>query len=95
VNDQLTAREAQVVALIAEGRTNPEIAAALQIGRSTVAAHIVEALRKRGARNRTELALFQFREALVQLAEEFEDNTLHADSYPAYLRARALLEPPT
>jgi ATP/maltotriose-dependent transcriptional regulator MalT len=53
----LTKRERQVFALLAEGRTNREIAEALFISEVTAKVHVRNVLRKLGVRNRTEAAL--------------------------------------
>lgn len=53
---RLTEREAQVVALIARGRTNAEIAAELFITPGTAKNHVANVHRKLGARNRVEIA---------------------------------------
>ncbi|MCA1842138.1 MAG: helix-turn-helix transcriptional regulator [Actinobacteria bacterium] len=52
----LTAREAQVAGLVARGRTNREIAAALRISVRTAESHVDHILTKLGLRNRAELA---------------------------------------
>jgi DNA-binding CsgD family transcriptional regulator len=52
----LTAAERRVAALVAEGRTNREIAAALFLGERTVASHLTHIYAKLGVRSRTELA---------------------------------------
>ncbi|GAA4542047.1 response regulator transcription factor [Amycolatopsis samaneae] len=52
--DGLTAREAEVVGLIARGLTNAEIAAELYIGEATVKTHINNAFAKIGVRHRAE-----------------------------------------
>ena len=56
----LTAAERRVASLVAEGRTNREIAAALFLGERTVASHLTHIYAKLGIRSRTELA-HQFR----------------------------------
>jgi DNA-binding CsgD family transcriptional regulator len=53
---QLTTREQEVVALLASGASNPEIAARLFLSRKTVERHVSNALAKARARNRAELA---------------------------------------
>ncbi len=52
----LTAAERRVAALVAEGRTNREVAAALFLGERTVASHLTHIYAKLGIRSRTELA---------------------------------------
>ena len=52
--DGITAREAEVLGLIARGLTNTEIAAELFIGEATVKTHINNAFLKIGARHRAE-----------------------------------------
>src|SRR5207244_13495242 len=52
----LTMREQEVARLVAEGATNREISEALFLAPKTVERHVSNALRKVGARNRTELA---------------------------------------
>jgi DNA-binding CsgD family transcriptional regulator len=50
----LTPRELEVLRLIADGRSNRAIAAALLLGEGTVKYHVKNILRKLGARSRTE-----------------------------------------
>jgi DNA-binding CsgD family transcriptional regulator len=52
----LTAAEARVVSLVAEGRTNKEVAVALYLSPKTVEGHLRNVFRKVGVRSRTALA---------------------------------------
>jgi DNA-binding CsgD family transcriptional regulator/tetratricopeptide (TPR) repeat protein len=53
----ITAREGDVLALVAEGLSNKEIAARLQLSPRTVEKHVESLMRKTGARSRTQLAI--------------------------------------
>lgn len=66
IADPLTAREQQVVKLIAEGHTNEQIAAALIISRRTVERHRENILGKLGMRNRVELTRYAIRRGLIE-----------------------------
>jgi len=52
----LTSRELQVAALVAQGRTNREVAETLHMSLRTAESHVDHILTKTGLRNRTELA---------------------------------------
>jgi DNA-binding CsgD family transcriptional regulator len=54
--DGLTAAERRVANLVAKGKTNREVAAALFLGERTVASHLTHIYAKLGVRSRTELA---------------------------------------
>jgi DNA-binding NarL/FixJ family response regulator len=56
--EPLTSREEQVLLPVAQGLTNSEIAADLHISPSTVKTHLASLMRKLGARNRVELAMW-------------------------------------
>ena len=60
----LTPREREVLVLVAEGRSNREIATALTISERTVQTHIRSILAKLGLRSRTQAALVAVREGL-------------------------------
>jgi DNA-binding NarL/FixJ family response regulator len=65
-DDPLTARELQVVKLIAEGYTSDEIADQLVIRRKTVDHHRANILEKLGIRNVAELTRYAIRRGLVE-----------------------------
>jgi DNA-binding NarL/FixJ family response regulator len=58
--EPLTLREEEVLLPVARGRTNDEIAAELHITTSTVKAHLASLMRKIGARNRVEVAIWAY-----------------------------------
>lgn len=60
---ELTPREREVVALLAAGRANKEIAAALGMSERTARAHVSSILRKLGLSSRTQAALWAARSA--------------------------------
>jgi DNA-binding NarL/FixJ family response regulator len=66
VEDPLTARETEVVKLIAEGHTSREIAALLHISDNTVERHRANVLEKLGLRDRVALTLYAVRRGLVE-----------------------------
>jgi len=61
----LTNREIGILHLLVLGKTNKEMAQALDISVNTVAVHVARILRKTGSSNRTEAAAFANREHLV------------------------------
>jgi DNA-binding NarL/FixJ family response regulator len=62
----LTPREEEVVKLIAEARTNDEIAALLYISKKTVERHRANILEKLGMRDRVELTRYAIRRGLIE-----------------------------
>ncbi len=62
---RLSERERQVVVLVAEGKSNAEIAAELFISPGTVKTHLSNAQRKTGARNRVGMAAWAWRTGLA------------------------------
>ena len=56
--EALTSREEQLLIPVARGRTNSEIANELHISLSTVKTHLASLMRKLGARNRVEIAMW-------------------------------------
>lgn len=64
--DALTQREKEVLALMVEGSSNPDIAKKLFISRSTARAHVSNILSKLGVSNRAEAVAFALRNKLVK-----------------------------
>ena len=67
--EPLTEREQQVLALLARGYSNPEIAERLHLARGTVPNYVSAILQKLGASDRTEAAVLALRQGLVQDSE--------------------------
>jgi DNA-binding NarL/FixJ family response regulator len=63
--DDLTAREIEILSLIADGSTNAEIAERLVISPLTVKSHVSRILTKMGARDRTQLVVMAYESRLV------------------------------
>ena len=64
--DRLTAREKEIVGLVAHGLSNTDIATALTISHATAKTHVSRAMAKLGARDRAQLVAMAYRHRLVE-----------------------------
>ena len=69
-SDPLTAREVDVLQLVAKGLSNQEIADQLVLGEATVRSHVTSILRKLHLASRTQAALYALREGYASLEDE-------------------------
>jgi DNA-binding NarL/FixJ family response regulator len=75
----LTARELEILALIADGLTNAEIAARLFISPLTCKSHVSRILTKLDARDRTQLVVIAYESGLVVPGQPHAPGVLPAD----------------
>ncbi len=71
--DPQTIRQRDLAALVAEGRTNAEIAASLGMTEGTVADHMEQAMRRLELRSRAQLAVWAYRHGLFRPDEDMEE----------------------
>lgn len=72
---QLTAREQEVLALLVQGMSNPEIADSLVVSRATAKAHVSNILSKLGVSNRSEAVALAIQQSLVDVSRRQADET--------------------
>jgi NarL family two-component system response regulator LiaR len=71
--EALTARESEVLELLARGHANKQIASSLYVSEKTVKAHVSSILMKLGVQSRTQAALHAVRTGVVSLEELGEE----------------------
>ncbi len=64
--ERLTGRERDMVAAVARGASNGEIAERFDIGPATVKSHVSSILAKLGLRDRTQVVIFAYESGLVE-----------------------------
>ena len=74
IKDTLTGRHHEVLALLTEGKSNPEIAQELCIERRTVRNHVSEIFGRLGVDNRVQAAVFALRTGIVEMQEDRADH---------------------
>jgi two-component system, NarL family, response regulator LiaR len=65
-HEELTSREMEILMLMAEGKTNQEIADELFIALKTVKTHVSNVLSKLNVQDRTQAVIYAFKHALVK-----------------------------
>lgn len=69
IHDELTPREREILVLIAEGLTNPEVADRLVISPKTVDRHRENIMRKLNLHSRIDLVKYAIRKGLIELED--------------------------
>lgn len=62
---KLSPRELEILRLVADGQSNPEIAAMLYLSISTVKTHVRNILSKFGVEHRLQAAVFALRQGMI------------------------------
>lgn len=67
IEDSLTAREVQILQLVAAGNRNRDVADALSISEDTVKVHVKHIMEKLGANDRTDAVVIAVRRGIIQI----------------------------
>lgn len=65
--DRLTSRQREIVQLLAEGKTNKEVASMLNVSVKTIETHRANVMKKLGCRSVSELILYAVRNKIIQV----------------------------
>ena len=66
LHDQLTNREMEILLLMAQGKTNQEIADELYIALKTAKVHVSNILSKLDVQDRTQAVIYAFKHSIVE-----------------------------
>ena len=66
LHEELTAREMEILLLMAQGKSNQEIADELFISLKTVKTHVSNILSKLQVQDRTQAVIYAFKHSLIQ-----------------------------
>jgi DNA-binding NarL/FixJ family response regulator len=75
-SQQLTPREREIVQLLAEGKSNKEVAVALNLSVKTAETHRSNLMRKLGLHSVSELVLYAVRHHIVQVPKPYEEKSV-------------------
>jgi DNA-binding NarL/FixJ family response regulator len=75
-SQQLTPREREIVQLLAEGKSNKEVAVALDLSVKTAETHRSNLMRKLGLHSVSELVLYAVRHHIVQVPKPYEEKNV-------------------
>jgi DNA-binding NarL/FixJ family response regulator len=75
-SQQLTPREREIVQLLAEGKSNKEVAVTLNLSVKTAETHRSNLMRKLGLHSVSELVIYAVRHHIVQVPKPYEDKSV-------------------